>query len=230
MILIQLHEISSVNKIASFIICGGLILAGALVHAGTTHRWSTVRPDPSRSAAVHALVLNLGERQITEVPSEMPVKERSTCTSRQYRSPTGGTPVVVSITSGPAGAVATHTPDVCYPAGGYKMVRSPKKETVDLPGGGTATYLVAEFEKTTEGGPPDRHRVRWSWSTNGTWTVPTNPRFAFVPWFSAPAGTELYKLYVVTAVAPDATEAPDSAAVRAEVAEAFAQYSAAITR
>lgn len=191
------------NRLASVGLCGALVLVGAVVHAGTTHRWSAVRPNPERAAAVHSLVLNLGERDILEVPSEMPVKERSTCTCRQYRSTTGGTPVVVSITSGPAGAVATHTPDVCYPAGGYKTVKPPKKETLDLPGGGTATVLVAEFEKANESGVPDRQKIRWAWTTDGKWDVPNNPRFAFVPWFASPQGTELYKLYVVTPVGPN---------------------------
>ena len=137
------------------------------------------------------------------------------------------TAVVVSITSGPAGAVSTHTPDVCYPAGGYKILHAPKRETIDLPGGGQATYLVADFEKVSTGAAPDRQRVRWSWSTDGHWIVPKNPRFAFVPWFSAPQGTELYKLYVVTPLVGDA---PDSQAEQAAIASTFAQYSAAFSR
>jgi hypothetical protein len=132
--------------------------------------------------------------------------------------------VVVSLTSGPPGAVATHTPDVCYPAGGYKTVKSPKVETVDLPGGGTATFLVAEFEKATASGQPDRHRVRWAWTTDGKWGVPGNPRFAFV------RSPELFKLYVVTPVDPAASGTDDPPAVRAAVAECFAQYGTVLSR
>lgn len=210
------------TRIIGLIICGGLVIAGAVVHASTTHRWTATQPDPTRAAAVHALVLNLGERTVMEVPSEMPIKERSTCTTRQY-SPAVGIPVVVSITSGPPGAVSTHTPDVCYPAGGYKTVKAPKKDTLDLPGGGTATVLVAEFEKTTASGRTDRQRVRWAWTADGRWDVPNTPRFAYV---RAP---ELFKLYVVTPVPPDAADRPDPPAVRAAVAAAFGQY-AALTR
>ena len=211
------------SRILGLIICGGLVIAGAVVHASTTHRWTATQPDPTRAAAAHALVLNLGERTVTTVPSEMPVKERSTCTTRQY-SPAVGTPVVVSVTSGPPGAVSTHTPDVCYPAGGYKTVKAATRDTIDLPGGGTATVLVAEFEKTTASGQTDRQRVRWAWTTDGRWDVPNAPRFAYV---RAP---ELFKLYVVTPVPPDAADRPDSPAVRAAVAAAFGQYAAALTR
>lgn len=215
------------SRIAGLVICGGLVIAGAVVHAATTHRWAATKPDPTRAAAAHALVLNLGERTVTEVPSEMPVKERSTCTTRQYSPPAGmpgGVPVVVSVTSGPPGAVSTHTPDVCYPAGGYKAVKAPTKDTVDLPGGGTATVLVAEFEKTTASGQTDRQRVRWAWSADGRWGVPNSPRFAFV------RSPELFKLYVVTPLPAGAVDQPDSPAVRAAVSAAFGQYAAALAR
>lgn len=211
------------RRFAGLIICGGLVVGGALVHATTTHRWTAIRPDTTRADAAHALVLDLGERTVTEVPSELPVKERSTCTTRQY-APAVGSPLAVSITSGPPGAVSTHTPDVCYPAGGYKSVKAPKRDTIDLPGGGTATVLVAEFEKTTASGQTDRHRVRWAWTTDGRWGVPGNPRFAYV------RSAELFKLYVVTPVPPGAADAPDTPAVRAAVAAAFGQYAAVLSR
>lgn len=211
------------NRRIGFVMCGGLVVVGAVVHAATTHRWTAIRPDTARAAAVHALVLNLGERTVTEVPSEMPVKERSTCTTRQYAAPSSPV-VVVSVTSGPPGAVSTHTPDVCYPAGGYKTVKAPVKETVDLPGGGTATVLVAEFEKATASGQVDRHRVRWAWTVDGKWEVPNSPRFAYV------RSPELFKLYVVTPVPGGSADAPDSPAVRTAVATAFGQYAAALSR
>ena len=199
--------------------CVLLVITGAVVHGAATHRWSLMSPNPARAEAAHAHTVALADYAATDWPSEMPVKERSRVTCRQYLSPSGRTPVTVSITSGPAGAVSTHTPDVCYPGSGYKMVKSPRTETVDLPGGGKATYLVGEFEKKTAT-TYDRHRVRWSWTTDGTWTVPGNPRFAY---FTAP---ELFKLYVVTAVPPEEADKTDddSPAVKAFVAAAFGQY------
>jgi hypothetical protein len=101
------------------------------------------------------------------------------------------------------------------------MVKGAKRETIDLPAGGTASYFVAEFEKKT---PTtfERHRVRWAWTTDGTWTAPDNPRLAF----GFPAARELFKLYVVTAVPFDAAEKnePDTPGVKQFVAAAFGQY------
>lgn len=200
--------------------CALVIVTGAVVHGAATHRWSALSPHPGRAEATHAHVLGVADYTATDWPSEMPVKERSRVNCRQYTSPSGRPPVTVSITSGPAGAVSTHTPDVCYPGSGYRMAKAPRTESIDLPGGGKATYLVAEFEKKTAT-TFDRHRVRWSWSTDGNWVVPDRPRFAFL---TAP---ELYKVYVVTAVPMDDADKTDgdSPAVKAFVAAAFAQYS-----
>jgi hypothetical protein len=199
--------------------CALIVVTGAVVHGAATHRWSALSPEPARAEAVHAHAIKLADYTPTDWPSEMPVKERSRVTCRQYTSPSGRTPVTVSITSGPSGAVSTHTPDVCYPGSGFKMMKAPRTESIDLPTGGKATYLVAEFEKKTAT-TFERHRVRWSWTTDGTWVVPDRPRFAFL------AAPELYKLYVVTGVAMDDADKTDgdSPAVKAFVAATFSQY------
>ena len=215
------------TRIVSLAFCVLLVVAAAVVHGRTTHRWSALQPDAARAKAMHEVVLSLGAKGVEEVPSDMPVKEKSTCTCRRYLSPTGGLPLTVSLTSGPTGAVSTHTPDVCYPSSGYKTAREPKRETVDLPGGGTATYMVAEYEKKTAT-TVDRHRIRWAWTTDGQWTAPTGS--ARVAYFGAP---ELYKLYIVTPVSADSTDpldTSDSPAVKAAVAEAFAQYGRVFSR
>lgn len=207
------------TRIICWVGCAALVIGGAVVHGAATHRWGALAPDPARSEKAHTHAVQFADYTGADFPSSLPVKERSRVTCRQYTSPSGRQPVTVSITSGPAGAVSTHTPDVCYPGSGFKMVKAPKKETIDLPGGGTATYLVAEFEKKTAT-TYERHRTRWSWNTGSGWTVPDMPRLAFL---NAP---ELYKVYVVTAVPfADAEKGePDSPAVKQFVAAAFGQY------
>jgi len=199
-----------------------LVVGGAAVHGASTHRWSLLAPPASRAEALHATELTFATATQEDVPSELPIKERSRVTCRRYNFPGEVGIVVASITSGPPGAVSTHTPDVCYPGSGYKTIRSPKKETVDLPGGKTASYLVAIYEKKTATSV-DRQRIRWSWSVDGDWDVPGSPRL-HLPYIRA---NELYKLYIVTPDAGRDDDRPgaDSAPVRAVVAEVFAQYS-----
>jgi len=203
----------------TLIICSLLLVAAALVHGATTHRWSALSPTSDRATNAHAHVIRFGDYTSVDVPSELPVLERSSVTCRRYTSTTMGQAVVVSITSGPTGAVSTHTPDVCYPGSGYTTAREPIKETIDLPTGGTATYLVAEYEKKTATSS-ERHRIRWSWTVNGKWDIPGNPRFAFL------GSPELYKMYIVTSVIDGDSGRPtaDNPAVKAFVTQALTQY------
>jgi hypothetical protein len=201
-------------------LCFVLLIVGAVVHGATTHRWEAFAPAPSRSSTFHDHVIAFGDYQCEVIPNEIPLKEKSVGSTRRYFSPTRNATVITSLTSGPAGAVSTHTPDVCYPSSGYTTVREPRVETIDLPDGRKARYYVAEFEKKTAT-RTERQRVRWAWSVDGTWDAPDRPRFAYL------REAELYKLYVVTPVADGEQDASagDPPAVRQFVAATFAQYS-----
>jgi hypothetical protein len=199
-----------------YIVCGLLVVTAAVVHGSSTHRWSMLNPNPARASAAHEHAVTLADYTSKDIPSELPVKERSSVTCRQYTSPSGLPSFLVSITSGPPGAVSTHTPDVCYVGSGYKMLKQPKLETVELPGGKQATYLVADLEKRSNT-TVDRQRVRWSWSTGSSWEIPERPRFAFL------REPELFKIYIVTVLADEAPEV-DSPDVKSFVSVAFAQY------
>lgn len=208
-------------NIKPLIPCCLLILAGAGVHGAVTQRWSAFTPDPARAAAVHALVIRYADCTPEEVPHDLPVKERSIATSRRYHSAEHGFTAATSMISGLPGAVATHTPDVCYSGNGYQCLRGPVRETLDLPGGGTATFWVADFQRNRTSGV-DRQRVRWAWTTNGVWQAPDYARTAFA------RESELFKLYVVTEIPADGGMDPPPAAAFA--AAAFAQYAAAFAR
>lgn len=217
------HEPWTMNlmKAFAFTLCLALITAGAVVHGAITHRWGSLGTSESKAAALHELVLPLSEYRSEEVPSEIEVKEKSTVTCRRYISTVRGIGGVVSVTTGPPGAVSTHTPDVCYPSSGYKTIAPPKRETLELPTGETVSYYVAVFEKKSAT-RTDRHRVRWSWATptSKTWSAPENPRFDFF------REVELYKLYVVTpALDFEAGREPsETPAVTEFVTATFTQY------
>jgi hypothetical protein len=202
----------------------GLIAAGAVVHGAVTQRWQTFTPDPTVTNRLHALEVRFGDWQPSKpLETDLPLNERSVGTAREYRSDTARKSAVVTIISGIPGSVSTHTPDVCYPGSGYKTLRGPKKETADLPGGQTATVYVADFEKKSAT-KQDRVRVRWAWSTDGTWIAPDNPRWQFARQLTAVP--VLYKVYVATPLPDDDAQTDDDPATRAFVAQVWAQYSA----
>ncbi len=200
----------------------GFVLAGAAVHGAITHRWSVFAPNVARTERMHAVEVKFGDVEVSDVPHDVPLKERSIATSRQYFSPSQNVSAVLSVISGVPGAVSTHTPDVCYTASGYKMTFGPKRETFKLPDGKTAMYFVADFEKrkATE---VERLRVRWAWTADGTWDAPDYARFQYMK------ATELYKLYIVTALAesPTGDRVEDAEPIRRFVRDAFAQYAEA---
>ena len=200
----------------------GFVLAGAAVHGAITQRWSVFAPNVARTERMHAVAVKFGDVEVSDVPHDVPLKERSIATSRQYFSASQNVSAVLSVISGVPGAVSTHTPDVCYTASGYKMTFGPKRETLAMPDGKTAMYFVADFEKrkATE---VERLRVRWAWTADGTWDAPDYARFQYMK------ATELYKLYIVTALAesPTGDRADDSEPVRRFVRDAFAQYAEA---
>jgi hypothetical protein len=197
-----------------FLMVVGLIAAGAVVNGAVTQRWTIVAPDPAVAERLHAQEVKFEDWKASEVPTDMPVNERSTATSRRYVSPTTGRSGMVTLISGIPGSVSAHTPDVCYPGSGYATLRAPKRETIDLPGGKAAAVYVADFEKKK-----DRIRVRWSFAADGDWIAPDHPRWQFATQLMrVPV---LYKVYVVTPLSDDGE---DDATTRAFVTAALTQY------
>ena len=201
-----------------------LVVCGALVHGAVTQRWNVFEANTALTGRLHALEVKFEDWTPTEVPTEMPLNERSTATSRRYLAPTGRV-AVVSFISGIPGSVASHTPDVCYPGSGYRTLRGARKEPFALPDGRAGAAYVADFEKKTQT-KLDRVRVRWAWTTDGAWIAPDNPRWQFASQLRVPM---IYKVYVATSL-PDGEggEAQeDDAVTKAFVTATWAQYSAA---
>jgi len=203
----------------AFIICLLFVAVGAIAHGASTRRWGSIGSTESSASKLHAHAVELGDYQSEQIPNDLPVKEKSQASSRRYFSPSKNLSIAVSVITGPPGAVSTHTPDVCYPSSGFKTVKEPKRERIDLPGGAVAEYYVAEFEKKSAT-RTDRVRVRWAWSPDCTWTAPDKARLKFL------SVAELVKVYIVTSVseADTALPAEDSPAVRQFVTTTFAQY------
>ena len=216
-------------KTPTFLVVTGLIAAAALVHGAVTQRWGVFEPDPAVTNRLHALELRFEDWHPTEVPTEMPTNERSTATSRRYQSASTGRSAVVSIISGIPGSVSTHTPDVCYPGSGYRTCAAARRETMELPGGKVATFYVADFEKKRETSL-DRARVRWAWTTDGTWIAPDSPRWQFAKQLTAVP--VLYKVYIVTPLpeGPEDQRPEDDPTTKAFVTAAWVQYAAAFGR
>lgn len=215
-------------KTTTFLAIAGLIVAGAVVNGAATQRWATFEVNQAKTEELHAFEVRFQDWQAELVPTDMPTNERSTATSRHYRSASTGRAAVVTLISGIPGSVSAHTPDVCYPGSGYKTLRAPKKETANLPGGQVAEMYVADFEKKTAT-KHDRARVRWTWAADGGWIAPDHPRWQFATQLmKVPV---LYKVYIVTSLPDEGDERPeDDPTTRAFVAATLTQFGTAVGR
>lgn len=209
------------NSKAPLYVVALFVVGSAVVHGAITHRWAVFTPDAARSDRMHKLQVSVPNCEVAPIENDVPLKERSIATSWRYQPEDRSFAASVSIVSGVPGAVSTHTPDVCYQASGYRLLSGVKRATAKLANGQAAAYFVADFEKKKEASV-ERIRVRWSWTTNGTWEAPDYARIHYMK------ATELYKLYVATAL-PEADGKPveDPPAVQQFVRTTFEQYAAA---
>ena len=173
-----------------------LLAVTGVVHGMWTHRWSEAAPkDDGQNllASINEPVGGWSAGEFLKINvNDVPKKTQTA--SRRFTAEKTGKACVVSVTSGIPGVVAAHTPDVCYGGIGFKPKNPPSKQTLPLEGGGSATFYVADFQKTTSVGQ-ETLRVRWAWTADGTWQAPDYPRLFFAK--SQMQLPLLYKLYIV---------------------------------
>jgi hypothetical protein len=184
-----------------------LAVAG-VVEGVRSNRWG--EPADLRAAAdrLNTVPAVFGTWTSTDQPMPekvLKVAEAIGHVSRVYRDSRTGAEVSVLLLCGPAGPIASHTPDVCYAGNGFTMQGRQVPRTISLPGGSAASYWTARFAKDGPGEQP--LEVSWAWGTDGDWEAAENPRrdLALKP--------ALYKLYVARSIPPGAqTPAADPVA------------------
>jgi hypothetical protein len=182
------------------------LAAAAVVEGVRSNRWGASEDVRAAAARLDGVPRSFGDWTSTEVPLEpkvLRVAEAAGHVSRSYANGKTGDRVDVLLLCGPAGPIASHTPDVCYAGNGFTMKGNPARKTVALPQGAAATYWSAAFERPSDAGPL---RVCWTWGVDGDWQASANPRAEFA---LRPA---LYKLYVSRPERPRETtgaSAPD---------------------
>lgn len=117
--------------------------------------------------------------------------------NRVYRDEETGTEVSVGVVVGPAGPIATHSPEICFSSRDYRVLDERKQVSVSWPGRpGAAQFWAVTFEPANEAG--DLLRVYYGWSDGAAWGAPRDPRLAY---FGRPL---LYKLQAAASVPVDA--------------------------
>jgi hypothetical protein len=205
----------------------GLAVGALIAAAVVERRTSGVESGDVREAAAKlaAVPPAFGDWTSTEVPMEDKVLRVAGAVghvSRVYANRKNNWGVTVLLLCGPTGPIGAHEPRDCYAGNGYDMSGDPQRRAVGLPGGPTATYWSARFERKSAAAPDELAlRVCWMWGTDGDWRAATDPRAEYA------LRRALYKLYVSRTEARTPPSAPDS--IEAFLTEFLPEVNRALT-
>lgn len=184
----------TMNRLLTTISVAILVVTGTGAHGYITGRWS---PRAQKSElAMPAIPADVGDWKYEALKSSV-VDVNLRNVTRKYTHARTGRVVTVSLTLGPAGLVAQHTPEYCYTGSGYKEVGQTQAWAVPIGADAAANFRSAMFRKQRAG--IENLRIMWAWSADGQWSAPAVPELTYL-------SGSLYKLYVVswnTDVPPD---------------------------
>lgn len=170
---------------------GVVLVASGVVHGVWTDRWSEPTDLVAAAARLDKLPMTIGAWHGSTVEMEQDAKGGlAGMVARRYVHAASGKSVTILLACGRAGAVCTHTPEVCYAGNGYE-VEKPKRFALPSAGGQPAPeFWTARFVKERASGKTHL-RIFWSWHGAEAWQIAEHPRVHF-------AGEKrLHKLYVI---------------------------------
>lgn len=167
-----------------------VVMASGFAHGLWSGRWNVsdgLQLAASRLARLPMAVGDWDGRAGELDARQMKIAELSGARVCEYVNRRTGSVVSTLLVCGRPGPVSVHTPEICYVGQGYELAGA--RTRYDNPSLAGATFWVCDFHKPTSA-TPDRLRIFYAWSSNGTLSAPENPRLTF---FREAA---LYKLYV----------------------------------
>ena len=179
----------------TLVVLAFLIVLGSGVAQGLwSGRWVSARDLEEARQRLERVPERVGDWEMEE-EREVSAKEQQIAgivgyKSRLYVNRQTGQAVSVLLVCGRPGAIAVHTPDVCFEGAGYRRMDEPARQIFALaersvPG----QFWRARFTRY-EAGVPLRLQAYWGWNAGGgAWVAADNPRWEFL------GRTVLYKLY-----------------------------------
>jgi len=114
-------------------------------------------------------------REGSEKSLDPEVAQVAGCTDhviRTYSNSITGVSLTILILFGPAHAIVSHRPEVCYPSAGYRMIESPLSRVIDNGKGPAAEFRSEGFAR--EGGQRRREEVQYSFFHGNRWSPDAN--------------------------------------------------------
>lgn len=170
--------------------CAVLILSG-VVHGVWTDRWSEQRDLAESAQRLDQLPMIVGAWHGSPVEMDKdPNTGLAGMIARRYVNANNGKVVTLFLACGRAGAVCTHTPEVCYAGSGFEVEKPTRFVLPSTTAQAPPEFWTARFVRERASGKTHL-RIFWSWHGSESWKVAENPRLSF-------AGERvLHKMYLI---------------------------------
>ncbi|MFN4258323.1 MAG: exosortase-associated EpsI family protein [Gemmataceae bacterium] len=145
--------------------------------------WRLFPNDGAAPALAHDAILEKLHQLPARLPSwyrmdhQITVNAHDSCFTGEYVHKTSNDKILVYLTGGKAGVIATHTPDLCYRGSGYQIVHDDSRQQ-DHFQHGAERFNVSHFQKTRSNSE-EHLTIYWAWHDGQRWDVPVFPRFAY---------------------------------------------------
>jgi hypothetical protein len=174
------------------------VIAAGVVHGLWTQRWTMSRAVEIAAAALGRVPTSFGDwrgRPLELDREQLEMAEIAGYIARRYENQSRNMAVTFILVCGRPGPISVHSPDVCYDGAGFEPLGPPKLLSLPIGNlGQTGRFRHAVFSKPNAA-LPTHLSILWSWSADGAWDAPDDPRLAFAP------RRALYKLYVIREMA-----------------------------
>jgi hypothetical protein len=193
---LKASEVSMLRYIPVLLAALLLVFSGVF-HGIHTGRWSTSAEVETAAARCESLPLKIGEwlgEEASPLPdAEIKLAEIAGYVTRKYTN-SKGDHIQVLLLWGRPGPIAVHTPEVCFPGAGYKIIgERQKRRATPSDDDPSDEFWTARFKSSKPQTPPIR--AFWAWSDGGEWRAADHPRWGYA------RSDYLYKLYVIRGMA-----------------------------
>jgi EpsI family protein len=176
------------------LVVGAILLVDGYVYGLWAGRWHITNELAEAVASLDRVPLKVGDWQGTPLELEPRAVQRAEFSGyllRRYENQRTGAAVKVLVACGRPGPLSLHTPEICYPGAGLRMLAGEAaRQTLDARFGPIPAEIMKATFARENATSPEQQRVVWSWHGKSGWTAPNNPRWEF-------AGQPvLYKMYV----------------------------------
>lgn len=189
-----------VSTLFAFLLLFVVTITSGIVHGRLSRRWGVSEELRVAGTKLEVFPTKFGNWEMVTSSGLGEYAERilecAGYVNRVYLNSETGTRVAVALLVGPAGPIATHSPEVCYSSRDFRVLDERKPVTLDVKGEpATAKLWGLTFESKDQSG--DLLRVYYGWNDGSGWSAPRDARLSYL------GRPYLYKIQAAAKIAAD---------------------------